>query len=287
MKYRFLRFPEGRSKAVTLSYDDGCRADLRMVETINRYGMKCTFNINSDLIGREDDEWHLTASEIEKYLLGTGHEVAIHGAKHNAPGNLRAIDGIQDVLNGRLGLEKTFNRIIRGLAYPDSGINHFENGASYKNIRQYLKDLGIVYARTVNPDNDRFELPTDWYAWVPTAHHTNPEVLEYADRFLSMDIENAYCASRWSQLFYLWGHSFEFDNNDNWELLDAICEKLAGHEEIWYATNMEIYEYVTAYQSLVFSADNSRVYNPTLFTIWYDEDGTLYKIGPGETQIRE
>lgn len=286
MKYRFLRFTEGRSKAVTLSYDDGCRADLRMVETINRYGMKCTFNINSDRMGTVEGQWNLTPGEIEKYLIGAGHEIAVHGANHNAPGSQRAIDGIQDVLNGRLGLEKTFNRIIRGLAYPDSGITHFENGASYENIRQYLKDLGIAYARTLNQDNDRFELPTDWYAWVPTAHHNNPQVLEYADRFISMDIDHAYCASRWSRLFYLWGHSFEFDNNNNWERLDAICEKLGGREDIWYATNMEIYEYVTAFQSLVFSADNSRVYNPTLLTIWYDEDGMLYKIAPGETQVR-
>jgi hypothetical protein len=111
--------------------------------------------------------------------------------------------------------------------------------------------------------------------------------LEWADEFAKMDVDAFYVAHRYPRLFYLWGHSFEFDNNNNWELLDAICGKLSHLDNTWYATNMEIYEYVTAYQSLIFSADNRRVYNPTLITIWYDEDGTLYKIEPGETQVRE
>ena len=56
------------------------------------------------------------------------------------------------------------------------------NNASYENIRQYLKDLDIAYARTLDGDNNLFMLPTDWYAWMPTAHHDNPKVLEYAKK---------------------------------------------------------------------------------------------------------
>ena len=79
----------------------------------------------------------------------------------------------------------------------------------------------------------------------------------------------------------MWGHSFEF--KDKWELLDELCEKLGGHEDIWYATNMEIYDYVTAYNSLVFSADGTIIYNPTLIKLWFDIDGKAYSINPGET----
>jgi hypothetical protein len=46
---------------------------------------------------------------------------------------------------------------------------------------------------------------------------------------------------------------------------------------------MEIYEYVKAYDALVFSADSTRVYNPTLQKIWFDVDGKLYSVEPGET----
>ena len=32
MRYRFLRFPEGKFKAVTFSYDDGLHADIRLAK---------------------------------------------------------------------------------------------------------------------------------------------------------------------------------------------------------------------------------------------------------------
>ena len=109
--------------------------------------------------------------------------------------------------------------------------------------------------------------------------------MEYADKFLSIDPdqENLYYPNRYPRLFYLWGHSFEFENNKNWELLDAICEKLGGHEDVWYATNMEIYEYVQAYNALVFSANGQKVYNPTLMTVWFRTEAKVYRVDPGQT----
>ena len=65
--------------------------------------------------------------------------------------------------------------------------------------------------------------------------------------------------------------------------MEAICQKFAGNEELWFATNIEIYDYVQAYKSLRYSADGHMVYNPTLLTIWLDADGELYHIQPGET----
>ena len=82
---------------------------------------------------------------------------------------------------------------------------------------------------------------------------------------------------------YIWGHSYEFDRDDNWNLMEDICKKLADNDEIWYATNMEIYDYVHAYKSLRYSADGHKIYNPTLFTIWLDVDGKLYNVKSGET----
>ena len=46
----------GKNKAVTFSYDDGTEHDIRLVEIFNRYGMKCTFNLNSGLMN-EDGGW--------------------------------------------------------------------------------------------------------------------------------------------------------------------------------------------------------------------------------------
>ncbi len=81
----------------------------------------------------------------------------------------------------------------------------------------------------------------------------------------------------------MWGHTYEFEQNNNWELIENICKKLGGRDDIWYASNMEIYNYVNAYYSLHYSADGRIIYNPTLYKIWVDIDGESYCIDSGET----
>ena len=278
MRYMFLRFPGGKYKAVTLSYDDGCPTDIRFAETVSKYGLKCTFNMmNTDT---------LTPAVIKDKILGAGHEVAVHCLHHRAPGVQRAFAGIKDVLSCRLSLESDLGIIIRGMAYPDSGIRQFSNGADYESIKRYLKDLGIVYSRTLGGDNNGFNIPCDWHAWMPTAHHANPKTLEYIDEFAALpDVSNL--SRRDARLFYMWGHSYEFDKSANWDYLDRLCEKFAALKDVWFATNMEIYDYVTAYNSLIMSADETIIYNPTLKEIWFDIDKKQYVIKPGETLVLE
>ena len=278
-----MRFPNGLAKALTFSYDDGCREDIRMADTLTKYGLKGTFNINGNNFNS-----HLSKEEVEEHILSKGHEVAVHGEFHRANGSVRAIEGITEVLKCRLDLEKKYGRIIRGMAYPDTGVTRFCNGANYDKIKQYLTDLDIAYSRTLGGDNDSFDMPTDWHKWMPTIHHNNEKALDYLDKFINMDLSmNIYYAIRHPKLFYIWGHSFEFENNNNWEILDAICQKVSGREDIWFATNIEIYDYVKAYESLVYSADGTMIYNPTLITVWFDVDGKLYKIESGKTLIIE
>lgn len=279
MKYKFMRFPEGKTKAVTFSYDDNSLQDIRMRDIFDKYGMKCTFNVTSYSALNGNG---VSVEEL-KESLRRGHEIAVHGATHAALGNLRAIDGIKEVLECRKTLERELGTIIRGMAYADSGIGKMENGATYADIKHYLTCLDIAYSRALSGDNDRFHMPNDWHSWYPTAHHNNPNIMNFIDKFLAMDVNTCYCGERHPRLFYIWGHSFEFDNKNNWEHLEEICQKLGGKADTWYATNIEIYDYTTGYERLQWSADNTRVYNPNLFTIWFDVDGKLYSVKSGET----
>jgi len=280
MKYNFIRFPGGKAKAVTFSYDDGSKHDEKLVDIIDRYNIKCTFNLCGDSVKKEKG---LTKAFIKERILGGGHEVAVHGYYHRAHDVMRSIEGIRDVLDCRLALEKEFGIIIRGMAYPDRCPNRFKIPDTYARIRSYLEELDIAYARTAGDDNDRFELPEDFLDWFPTAHHDNQNVMEYIDKFLNLDVSKQYIAQRNARLFYLWGHSHEFERNGNFSHLEEICKKLSGHDDIWYATNMEIYQYVKAYRSLVYSADGITVYNPTLYDVWFDVDKTGYCVKSGST----
>ena len=282
MRYQFLRFPEGKVKAVTFSYDDGVIEDVRLAEIFSRYNLKATFNINSSYMGK--DARRLSASEIKESIADRGHEIATHGADHLAPLKQRSIVGIRDTLECRLGLEEAFGGIIRGMAYPDSGITRWTHGSpNYEEVRSYLKSLGIAYARTLAGDNDSFMLPEDFYAWMPSAHHDNPKIMEYIDKFLALSEDKLYYSSKMPLLFYIWGHSYEFERNNNWEHIEAICERLSCKDDTWYATNIEICDYVKAYESLIYSADGTLVYNPTLIDVWFCADAKIYEVKSGAT----
>ena len=83
-------------------------------------------------------------------------------------------------------------------------------------------------------------------------------------------------------MFYLWGHSYEFEANDNWNVIEEFAEYMANREDIWYATNIEIYDYQDAFKKLLFSVDGRIVKNPTAMELWFFLNGKEYSIKPGE-----
>lgn len=281
MQYRFARFPEGRAKAFTASYDDGSRFDRKLLDIMNGAGIKCTLNINGGFTD-SNDGWHLTAEELAAIADGGGHEIAQHCAHHIAPGLASSCTVMREVLLGRQMLERQFHRIVRGMAYPDSGILRTFS-TDYATVRRILQEAGVAYSRSLGGDNDAFLLPEDWYNWVPTAHHENAHLFEWLDAFVSADTENRPLPSQQPLLFYLWGHSFEFDNRNNWDRLEAICEKAGGRADVWYATNLEIRDYMAAYDALQFDVDETRVYNPSRVPVWFVADRKTYAVGAGET----
>jgi len=295
MNYRFLRFPQGRIKAVTLSYDDGCYQDIRFSKILNKYGLKGTFNLNSSFIGNENTGRHytvkgkkipmryMTADDIKEHILKYGHEIALHGEHHIANGKLRSIEGIQEILNCRLGIEKEFGIIVRGLAYPDSGINHLCNGSTKESIKQYLSELDIAYARSLNSVSGSMDLISDPYCWNPTIYHASPNMFAHIEKFLSYNPKEVTPQRRLPKIFFFWGHTYEYDEKENWDYPEEICKKLSGYDDIWYATNIEICDYINAYHSLIYSADSTIIYNPTVITVWFETNSKIYKIDPGQT----
>ena len=284
MKYRFLAFPGGKQKAVTFSYDDGVCQDKRLAEIFCKYGVKGTFNVNSGLFGAEGTNGgRLSAEEIKKYIIDKGHEIATHGAFHIASGCASPTLCLKDAFECRSSLEETFDMIIRGMAYADSGIRVLTNGNDYATIKNILTYSGIAYSRSLAGDNSKFELPTDFHAWVPTAHHDNPDLLLWIDAFNSIEYSTVRAKLNAPKIMYIWGHSYEFDKKNNWDRIETICEKLSGRDDTWYATNIEIYDYVKAYQSLIFSANETKVHNPTATEIWLTYDFKTVKILPKQT----
>ncbi len=273
--YQFLRFPGFRLKAMTFSYDDGTKFDKNLVAIMKKHGIKGTFNVNSGSMPKERGERKLTMEEAVTLYADADCELAVHGVRHLSLAEVASPIAARDVLEDRVALEGYTGQIVRGMAYA--------NGSFNDKVVDILRMSGIAYCRTTH-STEKFDLPTDWLRLDPTCHHQNPRLFELLDKFLAYQVDpNQYYWRFKPALFYLWGHSYEFDNNNNWERIEEFCEKAGGHEDIWYATNIEIYEYIEAYKALVFSADGNLVYNPSSTDVYISYFGNDVVVHPGET----
>ena len=268
---KYMRFPDGKSKALSFSYDDGVKADKKLIKLFDKYNLKGTFNLNSLLFDCEN--WHDRMDEEQTYntFNNTKHEVAMHGARHIFLNKVPLAEAANEIVQNRVYLENRYNRIVRGLAYAYSGYNG--------EIIDLLKKLGVDYARTTEATRS-FALPEDFMRWHPTCHHADGELSALADRFFNSSPEEDF-KHREPWLFLIWGHSYEFEDNGNWHIIEDFCKRAEGRDDVWYATCGEISEYCRAYQSLVWSMDGERVKNPAYMPVFVEIRGKVYKIPAG------
>lgn len=268
----YICFPEGKAKALTMSYDDGILQDERLIGIFNRYGIKGTFNLNYGLMGSEKARTRLESGRIAE--LYKGHEVSTHTMTHPTIARCPLTGVAEEILEDRKGLESLLGMPVRGHAYP--------NGSYNEEIKQLFRQLGIAYARVVGAVPD-FELPADPLEWHPTCHHNDPELMQKAQFFADFN------KKQYLKLMYVWGHSYEFDNDDNWNVIEEFCRFMGGREDIWYATNIEIVDYMDAAKRLQFTADSTRVFNPSSRSVWLEVDDAYYMEAKGGclTDLRE
>lgn len=205
-------------KAVTFSYDDGVIDDYRFVKVLNKYGLICTFNINSGIkhVYRIPQEnWKETYK---------GHEVAVHTFTHPHLTECQEEEIHFQLSEDKLKIEEIIGEKVHGMAYPFGDFND--------QVVDIIKKNDLLYARTVI-SNHRFDVQSDLLRFQPTCHHKDEKVFELIEKFLQSDSDEP-------QILYIWGHSYEFSEDNNWERLDKICEMLARRDDIFYGTNYEV-----------------------------------------------
>ncbi len=272
---RVMVFPNNKMKALTLSYDDGVDDDIRLIEIMRKNGLKGTFNINTGCFSAEGtvfpkNAFHRRMTEAQAYKLyeNNGMEVAVHTCTHPHLENLPLNEVTYEVLQDKMNIEKATGRICRGMAYP--------YGTTNDEVVEVLKKCGILYSRTTQATR-YFGIPENWLRLPSTCHHNDPELMKLAKNFVESNPVHGV------QLFYLWGHSYEFERDDNWNVIEKFAEYIGNRDDIWYATNSEIFEYIEAYKQLRTSCDGHIIYNPTVATLYFMIKDTKYEIAPGKT----
>lgn len=270
-------FPEGKPKALIMSYDDGPASDKKLIEIFDRYGIKGTFNQNSGFLGREID-WlttgktpHLYLSSEEMATVYTGHEIASHTVSHRRLTELSESEVRAEIFDDVAEIEKLTNTEILSFAYPFGSWNG--------SVREILNESGLNNARTTR-DTHAFAVPKDSLAWNPTTHDSM--ALKYVDDFLALTDDQM-------AIFFVWGHSWEYDIDASerpwntaadfsWETIEDFCRQIGGKPDIWYAGAGEVASYLNAIQNVV--KQKNELLNLSNSPVWIKAGGQLIKLDP-------
>ena len=229
-------FDQEKKKAITFSYDDGVTQDIRFVELLNKYGLKCTFNLNSELLshkgmlirnGQRISHYKIHKEDVKD--LYDGHEVAVHTLTH--PNLTRCDDAqvIRQVETDRLNLSEMVGYEVVGMAYPCGGVNNDDRVADI-----IKKNTGVKYSRTITTTGS-FDLQENLYRFNPTAYHLDFEdMMRLGEKFMELTPETP-------KIFYIWGHSYEMDfGADYWVKLEEFFKLISHKDDIFYGTNKEV-----------------------------------------------
>lgn len=217
-------------KALTFSFDDGVVFDRRLANLFNKYGMKCTFNLNSGKLSHADSWvwgetiiYHLNRTEIEEVYRG--HEIASHTVTHPFLERLDYDSQMNEIQTDIENLEHYFKTKIHGVALP--------YGTSDENTYRVLKACNVKWNRLAGTSMS-FDIPSDLLHYNGTCHFRNPKILELVKQFLEMKPEE-------DKVFYIWGHSYELEVYHCWDEFEELLKLLANHDDIYYCTNSEAF----------------------------------------------
>ncbi len=230
---------QGKNKAITFSFDDGVTQDVRLVEILNKYGLKSTFNLNSSLLGLKgtlpDGDGTVLHNKVEPSAvkdLYRGHEVAVHTLTHPLLTELSEETIIRQVNEDRRALSELCGYEVIGMAYPCGGVNNDERVAEI--IKNNTK---IKYSRTITSTHSFEPHSENMLRFNPTLYWREYGLDDIIDEFLALKTDRP-------QLLYIWGHSYELDMKTgklDWQKFEKICAKISGKSDIYYGTNKEVF----------------------------------------------
>lgn len=272
-----MLFPEGKSKAIILSFDDGTISDRRLVQLMNEYALKGTFHLNSNKL---DTKGYLTKEEIKSLFLG--HEVSVHSANHPGLSGMSKIDIINEVIEDRKELEKLTGNTVRGMAYPFG---------SYDNlVVETISDLGIEYARTV-ADTYNFSIPKNFLKWHPSIHQFGKAFFKPNDEANDKKELNSFYSLVYDflkadsiALLDVWGHSWENNGDGNrWVEMEKFFKLISRNNDIFYTTQIYLVDYINACKNLKFSVNKTMIENHSAIDVYIKLESKSYKIPAGST----
>lgn len=225
-----------KNKIITFSYDDGVLQDIRLTELFRKYNLGATFNLNSSLLGHpgslirngvQVDHIKVKPEDIKDVY--SGFEIAGHTLTHPFLPDMEKDDIIKQVEEDRIKLSELAGYKVEGFAYPGGGVNYNTR------VAQIIKEnTNIKYARTTVETNS-FDIQDNLYEFKPSVYHLNyDKMVELGKEFVNLK-----CTEK--KIFYIWGHSYEFDAWNFWDKFEEFLKLISFRDDIDYLSNKEAF----------------------------------------------
>lgn len=265
-------YPDGKTKALVLSYDDGGIQDIELAQLFDKNNLIGTFNLNSKYLGETrgwpqqngDTIYQRYVPKDSLLIIYKNHEIAAHGALHKNFTDISSDEVLEEINTDIEILEPLTNREIISMAYPF--------GSTNESIASLIASTGIKNGRTVD-DTHKFDFPENFMIWHPTCHDS--KVLDHLDSYLNLNQEQL-------SVFYVWGHSWEFGNEERWNNMVTFCESIGTSNNIWSVGHGQLTNYLLAIENI--QVDEQKILNPSdNLPIWLNLSSGIQKLDPGKS----
>ena len=224
---------------LTTSWDDGQQFDEKLSSLLLDYGIKGTFYIAKNWEGRIVDTDLI--KDLEKNF-----EIGAHTLSHSDLTSIPLKDADKEIKCSKEWLEKLLNHKIEMFAYPKGKYND--------KIVKLVRQAGFLGARTLN---FKTTLPKNPFMMGVGCQASNGSPLLRLKASLNSGMSFKSLLD-WSVnakllfdyvmenggIWHLWGHSWEIEENGDWEKLEKVLKYVSNKKNVYYLENREIIKLV-------------------------------------------
>lgn len=226
---------------VLTSWDDTLKIDLKVAMMLEAYGLKGTFYVVTNYIGKK------IGLDDLKYLSML-HEIGAHTMSHPRLCRISEELARKEIFDSKYVLEQLLDMPKR------SSISFAYTYGEYKEKHvKMVKEAGFCCARTTEPFH--IEYPKNLLK-MPVSVCAYPHALKNVRDIFRLShilpglIKNPFVIKDWSTIakklfditlsnggvFHLFGHAWQIDKFNYWKELEDVFSHLANHREVIYTT---------------------------------------------------
>ena len=239
---------EARRSVVTTSWDDGHPLDLRIADLLASYGLTGTFYVS-----RKASWPIMTSPEIRG--LSSKFEIGGHLIEHLSLDQLPDEQALEQLSGSRAWIEEVTGKPCRALCFPGGKYRHDQLGLVQK--------AGYLAARTTELLSTAFPRQLNGLALLSTTVQAYPHsrltyaknalkrrllvnlfrtrALFYGHDWLALARNLLDRTLRHGGVFHLWGHSWEIEQEQQWDRLKELLAVIAANrDKLAIVTNSEL-----------------------------------------------